>query len=237
MRIATPTSLCDVKALSLAARPATGHVTREFDYTSFPEVVRSAADAFAQAGLVNPAEELALAEVHDCFTPTELILMEDLGFSERGKSIQDALAGDWRMASSGIGRRPCMCWGSRACRQGDHRQATAVERQSIRLRLPFDARYVIGQNLDVLAWSAIGEGDAERAARLFGAAQGIMRPQGASLGAQGHLAVLHERYQGDIRQTLGGRPSSKPSTPGCSCGSTRRSPMRWGSRNQSLPMG
>ena len=27
-----------------------------------------------------------MAEVHDCFTPTELVLMEDLGFSERGSA-------------------------------------------------------------------------------------------------------------------------------------------------------
>jgi acetyl-CoA C-acetyltransferase len=31
--------------------------------------------------------------VHDCFTPTELVLMEDLGFSERGKGWKDVLDG------------------------------------------------------------------------------------------------------------------------------------------------
>lgn len=84
-----------VKGLSLVAGPASGNVIREFDYTSFPEVVRSAADAYAQAGITDPAAELALAEVHDCFTPTELVLMEDLGFSERGQSVHDALAGEF----------------------------------------------------------------------------------------------------------------------------------------------
>ena len=34
-----------------------------------------------------------MAEVHDCFTPTEMILMEDLGFSERGQAWKDCLAG------------------------------------------------------------------------------------------------------------------------------------------------
>ena len=29
-----------------------------------------------------------MAEVHDCFTPTELVLMEDLGFSERGTALE-----------------------------------------------------------------------------------------------------------------------------------------------------
>ena len=35
-------------------------------------------------GITDPRAELAMAEVHDCFTPTELVLMEDLGFAERG---------------------------------------------------------------------------------------------------------------------------------------------------------
>jgi len=34
-----------------------------------------------------------MAEVHDCFTPTELVLMEDLQFSERGTAWQDVEAG------------------------------------------------------------------------------------------------------------------------------------------------
>ena len=34
-----------------------------------------------------------MAEVHDCFTPTELVLMEDLGFSERGTAWKDVEAG------------------------------------------------------------------------------------------------------------------------------------------------
>ena len=40
-----------------------------------------------------PACELAMAEVHDCFTPTELVLMEDLGFAERGFAWKEVLAG------------------------------------------------------------------------------------------------------------------------------------------------
>src|SRR5436853_438452 len=44
-------------------------------------------------GAVNPRAELAMAEVHDCFTPTELVLMEDLGFAERGTAWKEVLAG------------------------------------------------------------------------------------------------------------------------------------------------
>lgn len=82
-----------VKALSFVAGPAAGPIDPGYDYTSFPEVVRSAEDAYAQAGVTDPRRELAMAEVHDCFTPTELVLMEDLGFSDRGTAWRDVLDG------------------------------------------------------------------------------------------------------------------------------------------------
>src|SRR5437763_4649295 len=84
-----------VKALSFVAGPAAGPIDPSYDYTTFPEVVASAADAYAQAGIKDPRQELAMAEVHDCFTPTELVLMEDLGFSSRGTGWKDVLAGTY----------------------------------------------------------------------------------------------------------------------------------------------
>jgi acetyl-CoA C-acetyltransferase len=82
-----------IKALSFIAGPAAGPLSQGYDFTTFPEVVASAKDAYAQAGVTNPAEEISMAEVHDCFTPTELVLYEDLGFAERGGAWRDVLAG------------------------------------------------------------------------------------------------------------------------------------------------
>jgi len=82
-----------IKALSFVAGPAAGPLSPEYDFTSFPEVVASARDAYAQAGITNPREQISMAEVHDCFTPTELVLMEDLGFSARGHAWQDVMEG------------------------------------------------------------------------------------------------------------------------------------------------
>jgi acetyl-CoA C-acetyltransferase len=82
-----------VKALSLAAGPGTGPMSQDYDYTTFEEVTRSAQDAYQQAGVTDPAAEIAMAEVHDCFTPTELVLMEDLGCAERGMAWKEVLAG------------------------------------------------------------------------------------------------------------------------------------------------
>jgi acetyl-CoA C-acetyltransferase len=82
-----------VKALSFVAGAGRGASDPDYDYTTFPEVVLSGRGAYEQAGITDPRAELAMAEVHDCFTPTELILMEDLGFAARGTAWQEVLAG------------------------------------------------------------------------------------------------------------------------------------------------
>jgi acetyl-CoA C-acetyltransferase len=84
-----------VKGLSFVAGPAKGNIDPGYDFTTFPEVVAAARDAYAQAGVEDPRAELAMAEVHDCFTPTELVLMEDLGFAERGFGWKEVLAGTY----------------------------------------------------------------------------------------------------------------------------------------------
>jgi acetyl-CoA C-acetyltransferase len=82
-----------IKALSFVAGPAEGPLSQDYDFTTFREVVATARDAYAQAGITNPREQISLAEVHDCFTPTELVLYEDLGFSPRGTAWQDVMDG------------------------------------------------------------------------------------------------------------------------------------------------
>ena len=82
-----------VKGLSFVAGPARGNIDPGYDFTTFTEVVAAADDAYAQAGVTDPRAELAMAEVHDCFTPTELVLMEDLGFADRGFGWKEVVAG------------------------------------------------------------------------------------------------------------------------------------------------
>lgn len=84
-----------VKALSMVAGNGSGLTDPSYDYSHFPECAVAAADAYAQAGVTDPRRQLALAEVHDCFTPTELVLMEDLGFSARGEAWRDVLGGHY----------------------------------------------------------------------------------------------------------------------------------------------
>jgi acetyl-CoA C-acetyltransferase len=95
-----------VKALAMVAGPADGPIDPAYDYTNFPEVVHSATDAYRQAGVANPREEISIAEVHDCFTPTEIVLMEDMGFSERGAAWSDVLAGAFDLRTGGLSVNP-----------------------------------------------------------------------------------------------------------------------------------
>ncbi|MHB8681065.1 MAG: acetyl-CoA acetyltransferase [Acidimicrobiales bacterium] len=82
-----------IKAFAVATGTGSGLIDPDYDYTHFPECEAAAADAYAQAGITDPRHQLAMAEVHDCFTPTELVLMEDLGFAARGTAWKEVLAG------------------------------------------------------------------------------------------------------------------------------------------------
>jgi acetyl-CoA C-acetyltransferase len=82
-----------IKALALVTGNGSGLMDPAYDYTTFPEVAAAARQAYAQAGIRSPRDELAMAEVHDCFTPTELVLMEDLELAERGSAWKRILDG------------------------------------------------------------------------------------------------------------------------------------------------
>ena len=85
-----------VKALALSVG-AFGALRSDWDFTHFPESVRAGQSAYQEAGIANPREELDLAMVHDCFTITELIIYEDLGFSPRGRGSDDVAAGTFTL--------------------------------------------------------------------------------------------------------------------------------------------
>ncbi len=82
-----------IKALALVAGNCSGNADPNYDYTNFPEIHMAGRDAYAQAGITDPRAQLAMAEVHDCFTPAELLIYEDLGFAERGSAWKEVLDG------------------------------------------------------------------------------------------------------------------------------------------------
>lgn len=78
-----------VKGLGIVSGARQGQLQDDYDFTHFPENINAAQRAYQEAGITNPREEISLAEVHDCFTITELIIYEDLGFSPKGKAKDD----------------------------------------------------------------------------------------------------------------------------------------------------
>ena len=60
------------------------HSRPGFEWTSFEALKTSSRKAYDMAGIRNPREDIDVAEVHDCFTITELAIYEDFGFSPRG---------------------------------------------------------------------------------------------------------------------------------------------------------
>jgi acetyl-CoA C-acetyltransferase len=82
-----------IKALQIAVGPCDGLMNPGYDYVHVEETVRAAAAAYKEAGIKNPREEVSIANVHDCFSITQLVTMEDLQFSHRGKAGEDVKSG------------------------------------------------------------------------------------------------------------------------------------------------
>lgn len=82
-----------VKGFGIATDSILPHYRPNFDWTSFEALRVSSSKAYEMAGIKNPRKEIDLAEVHDCFTITEMLIYEDFGFSPRGKAVEDIQAG------------------------------------------------------------------------------------------------------------------------------------------------
>ena len=88
-----------VKANALAVTTANPMHDPTFDYLGFRATRMAAAQAYDEAGITDPARQISFAEVHDCFTVTELLNYEDLGFCAPGEGA--ALCADGRTAADG----------------------------------------------------------------------------------------------------------------------------------------
>lgn len=86
-----------VKGFGVSSGQYQAQVQDDWDFVHFEENVRAAGRAYLMAGIKKPRKEIDLAIVHDCFTITELIIYEDLGFSPRGKAKDDVTAGTFEL--------------------------------------------------------------------------------------------------------------------------------------------
>jgi acetyl-CoA C-acetyltransferase len=94
-----------VKGVGLAVTTGRPYFDPTFDYLGFRSTQVAAEQAYKMAGIT--PQHVDLAEVHDCFTWTEISNIEDLGFCEKGEGprlVQEgrtALDGDIPINPSG----------------------------------------------------------------------------------------------------------------------------------------
>jgi acetyl-CoA C-acetyltransferase len=68
------------------------------DFLSWKPSRWAAEVAYDQAGITQPAKQLHVAQVHDCFTLTELITYEDLALCEKGAAREHIAAGSFELS-------------------------------------------------------------------------------------------------------------------------------------------
>src|SRR3546814_19139103 len=83
-----------------------------WDGSFVPNTRKAAGRAYVEAGIDDPRKQLDLIEVHDCFSITELVTMEDLYLSKDGEAVADILDGFFARAGGGV---PCPGDGGRKC--------------------------------------------------------------------------------------------------------------------------
>jgi len=88
-----------IKSLQISASSGV-EMLYDDDWTHVETTTHAAAAAYREAGIKNPRTEISMAEVHDCFSITEAVTMEDLQFSARGKVKEDIESGFFELTGS-----------------------------------------------------------------------------------------------------------------------------------------
>ena len=104
-------NLISVKALQLSVSNGLESHHNTWDGSYFHTVRIAAKKAYAEAGISNPREDVSMMEVHDCFSVTELVTMEDLFISEEGQAVKDVMDGFY----DSDGKIPCQIDGGLKC--------------------------------------------------------------------------------------------------------------------------
>ncbi|MEJ2120449.1 MAG: acetyl-CoA acetyltransferase, partial [Alphaproteobacteria bacterium] len=105
------TDLVGVKALQLAVSNGVEASHNSWDGSYFMTTRHAAERAYREAGIEKPRDEVSMFEVHDCFSITELVTMEDLFLSEEGNAWRDVLDGFY----DADGQIPCQIDGGLKC--------------------------------------------------------------------------------------------------------------------------
>jgi acetyl-CoA C-acetyltransferase len=100
-----------VKALQLSVSNGLESQHNSWDGSYFHTARIAAKKAYKEAGVEKPREQISMMEVHDCFSITELVTMEDLFISEEGQGWKDVLDGFY----DADGKVPCQIDGGLKC--------------------------------------------------------------------------------------------------------------------------
>jgi len=85
-----------VKAVSVQAGPNPQKDPGN-DFLSWKPTGWAAKEAYQMAGISDPRAEIGVAQVHDCFSLTELLTYEDLGFCEKGSAKEHIADGAFEL--------------------------------------------------------------------------------------------------------------------------------------------
>jgi len=86
-------ALVSVKSVQVCASNGWESQYGEWDGSYVRNTRIASGRAYGEAGISDPVKDLGLVEVHDCFSITELVTMEDLGLSAEGRATFDVLDG------------------------------------------------------------------------------------------------------------------------------------------------
>ncbi|MDY6854098.1 MAG: acetyl-CoA acetyltransferase [Thermodesulfobacteriota bacterium] len=100
-----------VKALQIAVGSGVERLGTKWDGSYIEPTRRAATRAYEEAGIKNPREEISMLEVHDCFSITEMVTMEDLQLSPVGGAYDDIMDGFYDLN----GHTPCQVDGGLKC--------------------------------------------------------------------------------------------------------------------------
>jgi len=67
------------------------------DFLSWKPTAWAAQEVYAMAGITDPTSQIDVAQLHDCFTLTELLSYEDLGFCEKGSAPEHIRSGRFEL--------------------------------------------------------------------------------------------------------------------------------------------
>ena len=104
-------NLVAIKALQVCVSNGTEVGHNSWDGSHLVTTQIAARRAYDEAGIKNPRKELSMTEVHDCFSITELVTMEDLGIASEGRAVTDVLDGSF----DADGEVPCQIDGGLKC--------------------------------------------------------------------------------------------------------------------------